>query len=124
MGACTSKMSVTSEEVAKHSTDSDCWVIVGDDVYDVTKFLGDHPGGKKASCCSPARTPRKSSTCSTIVKLSRSTGSARAPSSTRANSKSEMASRGLQAVSFCNLGARAGLRSYVRFQHRSGLSDD
>ena len=27
---------------------SDCWVIVGDDVYDVTKFLPDHPGGKKA----------------------------------------------------------------------------
>merc|ERR1712107_594513 len=29
-------------------TDADCWVIVGDDVYDVTKFLPDHPGGKKA----------------------------------------------------------------------------
>merc|ERR1711907_314310 len=41
-------MSVSSEEVAKHNKDSDCWVIIGEDVYDVTKFLGDHPGGKKA----------------------------------------------------------------------------
>ena len=41
-------MSVTEAELAKHNTDTDCWVIVGDDVYDVTNFLKDHPGGKKA----------------------------------------------------------------------------
>merc|ERR1712083_535790 len=41
-------MSVSASEVEKHATDSDCWVIVGDDVYDVTNFLADHPGGKKA----------------------------------------------------------------------------
>ena len=41
-------MSVSVAEVAKHSTDSDCWVIVGDQVLDVTKFLPEHPGGKKA----------------------------------------------------------------------------
>ena len=41
-------MSVSADQVAKHSSDSDCWVIIGDDVYDVTKFLPDHPGGKKA----------------------------------------------------------------------------
>eukprot|EP00449_Zooxanthella_nutricula_P028816 CAMPEP_0198536348 /NCGR_PEP_ID=MMETSP1462-20131121/41494_1 /TAXON_ID=1333877 /ORGANISM="Brandtodinium nutriculum, Strain RCC3387" /LENGTH=81 /DNA_ID=CAMNT_0044266303 /DNA_START=97 /DNA_END=342 /DNA_ORIENTATION=- len=41
-------MSVTEAEVAKHCTDTDCWVIVGDDVYDVTNFLKDHPGGKKS----------------------------------------------------------------------------
>ncbi|CAE6968012.1 unnamed protein product [Symbiodinium natans] len=28
--------------------DSDCWVIVGDQVLDVTNFLADHPGGKKS----------------------------------------------------------------------------
>merc|ERR1712217_495649 len=41
-------MSVNADEVAKHATDKDCWVIVGDEVYDVTDFLKDHPGGKKA----------------------------------------------------------------------------
>merc|ERR1712039_552408 len=41
-------MSVTETEVAKHSTETDCWCIVGDEVYDVTNFLADHPGGKKA----------------------------------------------------------------------------
>merc|ERR1712227_554712 len=43
-----SAMSVTEEEVAKHSTETDCWCIVGEEVYDVTNFLADHPGGKKA----------------------------------------------------------------------------
>merc|ERR1711972_1208056 len=43
-----SAMSVTEEEVAKHCTDTDCWCIVGEEVYDVTNFLADHPGGKKA----------------------------------------------------------------------------
>ena len=41
-------MSVSASDVSKHASDSDCWVIVGDEVYDVTKFLPDHPGGKKA----------------------------------------------------------------------------
>eukprot|EP00439_Symbiodinium_sp_Y106_P045936 s6818_g5.t2 len=41
-------MSVSAEEVAKHNKDSDCWVIVGDQVLDVTAFLSEHPGGKKS----------------------------------------------------------------------------
>merc|ERR1712070_409619 len=38
----------TMEEVGKHNSKDDCWVVVGDMVLDVTEFLPDHPGGKKA----------------------------------------------------------------------------
>merc|ERR1719171_2538670 len=38
----------TLEEVAKHTTKSDCWVVVNGEVLDVTKFLGEHPGGELA----------------------------------------------------------------------------
>merc|ERR1712166_1630894 len=36
------------DEVAKHKSQKDCWVIVGDMILNVTEFLPDHPGGKKA----------------------------------------------------------------------------
>ena len=38
----------TLEDVAKHNTAKDCWVVVNGDVLDVSEFMADHPGGKKA----------------------------------------------------------------------------
>mmetsp|Transcript_53394 Transcript_53394/g.134092 ORF Transcript_53394/g.134092 Transcript_53394/m.134092 type:complete len:454 (+) Transcript_53394:76-1437(+) len=37
--------SITSEEVAKHATPGDCWLIVRGHVYDVSQFASIHPGG-------------------------------------------------------------------------------
>ena len=35
----------TTAEVAKHCTKDDCWIIIGEMVYDVSPFVGQHPGG-------------------------------------------------------------------------------
>merc|ERR1712066_444285 len=38
----------TKEDVAKHTTKTDCWVILDGKVLDVTSFLSEHPGGELA----------------------------------------------------------------------------
>lgn len=42
---------ITMDEVSKHNTQDDCWMVIGNDktggakVYNVTSYLDDHPGG-------------------------------------------------------------------------------
>eukprot|EP01126_Amoeba_proteus_P005651 TRINITY_DN1191_c0_g2_i3.p1 TRINITY_DN1191_c0_g2~~TRINITY_DN1191_c0_g2_i3.p1 ORF type:complete len:224 (-),score=38.47 TRINITY_DN1191_c0_g2_i3:107-778(-) len=35
----------TREEISRHNTLEDCWIVVDDKVYDVTNFIPEHPGG-------------------------------------------------------------------------------
>ncbi|GAB1214071.1 hypothetical protein ATERTT37_003229 [Aspergillus terreus] len=38
----------TREEIEKHHTEDDCWIVVNGQVYDATSVLSWHPGGKAA----------------------------------------------------------------------------
>lgn len=37
----------TPSEVSKHNKDKDMYIIVDSDVYDVSEFVNEHPGGAK-----------------------------------------------------------------------------
>jgi predicted heme/steroid binding protein len=37
----------TLAEVAKHNKEGDCWLVIEGNVYDVSKFLDEHPGGEE-----------------------------------------------------------------------------
>jgi len=37
----------TLEEVKKNNDGKSCWLVIDDKVYDVTKFLEEHPGGEE-----------------------------------------------------------------------------
>lgn len=47
MSAKTDGKAITFEEVEKHNKKDDCWMIIHGKVYDVTKFLVEHPGGEE-----------------------------------------------------------------------------
>ena len=37
--------SLSLEEVKKHDKEDDAWVVIDGEVFDVSKFLNEHPGG-------------------------------------------------------------------------------
>ncbi|KAF2164012.1 hypothetical protein M409DRAFT_25783 [Zasmidium cellare ATCC 36951] len=46
--AGTPQKQFTRQEIEKHSTENDCWLVVDQKVYDCTSVLSWHPGGKAA----------------------------------------------------------------------------
>lgn len=38
---------ITKEELKKHKDGKSCWIAIHDKVYDVTRFLEEHPGGEE-----------------------------------------------------------------------------
>jgi hypothetical protein len=40
-------------DVAQHNKPDNLWIIIDEDVYDVTKFQDEHPGGKKSMLVLP-----------------------------------------------------------------------
>ncbi|KAL7633290.1 UNVERIFIED_CONTAM: hypothetical protein RMT77_016395 [Armadillidium vulgare] len=38
---------ITLAEIENHNDKSSCWVVIHDKVYDLTKFLDEHPGGEE-----------------------------------------------------------------------------
>jgi cytochrome b involved in lipid metabolism len=39
----------SAADVASHNKSDSLWIIVDDDVYDISKFQDEHPGGKKST---------------------------------------------------------------------------
>jgi len=38
------------EEISKHNTLEDCWIVVDGKVWDMTEFAPEHPGGGQSEC--------------------------------------------------------------------------
>ena len=38
---------ISLKELQGHTSRNDCWMVIDGKVYDVTKFLQDHPGGEE-----------------------------------------------------------------------------
>ena len=41
---------VSVEEIKKHASEQDCWIVVDDVVWDITEFIPSHPGGNESEC--------------------------------------------------------------------------
>ena len=36
---------LSAKQISEHNTPEDCWIVVDNQVWDVTDFLDEHPGG-------------------------------------------------------------------------------
>lgn len=36
---------LSTQQIAAHNSPEDCWIVVDNQVWDVTEFLDEHPGG-------------------------------------------------------------------------------
>jgi cytochrome b involved in lipid metabolism len=45
-GTASGKLVLSTQEVAKHSSASDCWSVVNGNVYNLTSYIQSHPGGQ------------------------------------------------------------------------------
>lgn len=41
------KQLYSKDEVAQHNSAGDLWIIIAENVYDLSQFLDEHPGGSK-----------------------------------------------------------------------------
>lgn len=39
---------VSVEEISKHNTPEDCWIVVDGNVWDLTEFAPEHPGAPES----------------------------------------------------------------------------
>jgi len=44
----TGNIILSASEIAKHNITNDCWLIISNNVYNVTAYIGSHPGGTNA----------------------------------------------------------------------------
>lgn len=42
---------LSTHEISNHNTPDDCWIVVDNQVWDVTDFLDKHPGGSTSESC-------------------------------------------------------------------------
>ena len=43
---------ISAQAVLLHNNPEDCWIVVEDEVWDVTEFIEEHPGGAASQCLS------------------------------------------------------------------------